>query len=483
MDYRSIINNFKNKKVLVIGDLILDKYVFGISSRISLEAPIPIVNYSNTEYHLGGASNVAKNVTKLGAKTYLVGIIGKDNNGRIIQRLLNKTGINSENIIKDKSKPTTLKTRIVSNNQQLLRIDEECSSEISSDTQDQLLDKLTEIIPSIKPDGIIISDYNKGTVTNKVSIKTIKLAKKFRALVAVDPKGKDFTKYKGANVITPNRREAEIACGHPISDKATLAKTLRRLQNDTESGGVIITKGREGISFIKDKKISHVPTFEKEICDVTGAGDTFISAFTLSVLCSDSWQSAAQIANAASSIVIGKLGTSSLTQNQLLHSLEKGSPSRLKIQNVKDLSIIITERKKRGEKIVFTNGCFDILHTGHIKILRESIKHGDLLVVALNSDESIRRYKSNNKPVVSEADRATIISSFDFVDYVVIFDEDTPLNTIKKLKPDVITKGGDYKKDQVVGKTFVERCGGEVKIIPLEKNRSTSHIIDKIRKS
>lgn len=481
MNYRSVINDFKSKNVLVIGDLILDKYISGTSNRISPEAPVPIISHGETEHQLGGASNVAKNIINLGAETHLIGTTGKDNNGRIILKLLGKEGINPKNIIKDSNKPTTLKTRVISGNQQLLRIDEECISEVSPDIQNQLLDMIHKIIRTSRPDGIIISDYNKGTVTDKICRETIKMAKKSGAFIAVDPKGKDFTKYKGTDVITPNRNESEAVYGQPISDKNILAKALKKIKSDTKAEGVVITKGSDGVSFIKRNKIFNVSTVEKDVYDVTGAGDTFISAFTLSVLCSDSWTIAAKIANAASSVVIDHLGTDSLTRDQLLYEVDKLSFPQ-KIQDIKDLILLLKERRKKGKKIAFTNGCFDILHTGHIKLLRESRKYGDLLVVALNSDRSVRKLKGKHRPIVSENDRATMVSSFDFVDYVIIFNEDTPLSTIRKLRPDVITKGGDYKKEQIVGKNFVESYGGQIRIIPLELNKSTSYFVDRIRK-
>ncbi len=478
MNYRSVINDFKSKKVLVIGDLILDKYISGTSGRISPEAPVPVISHNGTEYQLGGASNVAKNIINLGAETHLIGTAGKDNNGRTITKLLGKAGINPENIIKDSNKPTTLKTRIISGNQQLLRIDEERTSEISSDIQDQLLEMIQKVIRTSNPDAVIISDYNKGTVTDKICRVAIKMAERSGAFIAVDPKGKDFRKYRGANVITPNRNESETVYGKPISDNNVLVKALKKIKSDTGAEGVVITKGSEGVSFIKGNKVFNVPTAEKDVYDVTGAGDTFISAFTLSVLCSGSWTTAAKIANAASSVVIDHLGTGSLTRDQLVNRLSFPE----KIQNIRDLIPVLNERRKKGEKVVFTNGCFDILHTGHIKLLRKSRKYGDLLVVALNSDRSVRKLKGENRPFFSENDRAAIVSEFTCVDYVIIFDEDTPLSTIKKLRPDVITKGADYKKEQIVGKDLVESCGGQVRIVPLEQGRSTSYFADKIRK-
>lgn len=481
MNYRSVINGFKSKNVLVIGDLILDKYISGTSRRISPEAPVPVISHGEIRYHLGGAANVVKNIISLGAKAHLIGTAGKDSNGMTMQKLLGKTGISSAGIIKDSDKPTTLKTRIISDNQQLLRIDEESTCEISSRIENQLLNTIKRFIRTYRPDGIIISDYNKGTVTNKICRETIKMARKSDTFIAVDPKGKDFIKYKGASVITPNRKEAEAAYGRTVPDEKTVIKALKKLKNDTEAEGILITKGKQGVSFIKGNKIFNVPTAERDVYDVTGAGDTFISTFTLSALCSHSWTVAAKIANAAASIAVSHLGTVSLAQDQLLRELDKTSVSQ-KIKDIKDLIPVLAERKKQGEKIAFTNGCFDILHTGHLKLLKESRKCGDLLIVALNSDRSVRKLKGKHRPIVSESDRATMISSFDFVDYVVIFDENTPLKTIRKLKPDVIIKGGDYRKEQVVGKSFVESYGGKIKIVPLEQSISTSYLVDRIKK-
>ena len=480
MNYLSVINDFKNKKVLVIGDLMLDKYLFGTTSRISPEAPVPVISQSRTEYALGGAANVAKNVIDLGAKAYLIGTTGNDNNAVIVQDLLRNSGITSKYILKDRKKPTTLKTRIISDDQQIVRIDEESVNEISSNIQNQLINRISRVIKQNKPDAVIISDYNKGVITRRICKETIKMSKRSGAFIAVDPKGADFSKYEGSNVITPNRKEAEAVFGHTITNNI-MVKALKKIKMLTKAEGILITKGKDGVSLIRNNKIFDIPALKKHVYDVTGAGDTFISVFTLSALCSESWESAARIANIAASIVISNLGTTSVTKDRLTFEIKNLSHSHSKITNIKDLSKVLSVRKKKGDRVVFTNGCFDILHTGHLKVLKESRKLGDILIVALNSDKSVRKLKGKDRPVVSEDDRATMIASFDFVDYVIIFNDDTPLNTVKKLKPDIITKGGDYKREQVIGKSFVEGYGGSLRIIPLEKNKSTSDMLKKIK--
>jgi len=483
MNHLPVINNFKNKKVFVIGDLMLDKYIFGTSIRISPEAPVPVIKQSSIEYTPGGAANVAKNIEDLGASAHLIGITGSDANAAILKRLLIKTSISTKNIITVRNRPTTVKTRIISDDQQIVRIDDECGSQISANTQNQLLSRISRVIRVNKPEAVIISDYNKGVITKKITQETIKLSKKLGAFISVDPKGADFSKYAGSSIVTPNRKEAELVFGQSIPGRTMMVKALKKIKNDINSEGLLITNGKEGVSFIRNNKVFHIPAVKKHVYDVTGAGDTFISAFTLSALCSDSWETAAEIANVAASIVISNLGTTSVSKDQLTTEIEKLSHSYSKVKNLKELSKALSDRRRKREKVVFTNGCFDILHTGHLKILKESRKQGDLLVVALNSDKSVRRLKGKNRPVISEIDRATMISSFNFVDYVVIFNEDTPLKIIREIKPDVITKGGDYKKEQVVGKKYVESYGGKIKIIPLERNKSTSEILDQIKRN
>lgn len=482
MNYSEIINRFKTKKILVVGDIMLDEYILGSSVRISPEAPVPVVNKSGEHFALGGSANVANNLRQLGVKTYLVGLVGKDIQGRKVKSLLKSEGFDEKNILTDSLKPTTLKTRIVSNGQQIARIDNEDSSDVSTNIENQLINRVSKVVRKEKPDAVILSDYNKGLITGKVSKQIIRLAQKCGAFISVDPKGEDFLKYSGADLITPNSKEAELVTGGKLDTEKEVKSTLKKLLTLSKAKSALITRGKDGASYLNsDGKFSSAAARKINVFDVTGAGDTFISVFTLSYIISGSWESSAQIANIASALVVSSFGTTHTNADELLKaSIPDVAGS--KIVKLSGLKKIVSLERKNNKKIVFTNGCFDLLHPGHIKIIRESKKFGDILIVALNSDSSVRKLKGSGRPIVDADERAHLIALMDDVDYVVIFNELTPLKLIKQIKPDIITKGGDYKKNEIVGSDFVNNNGGQVVTIPLLKNHSTSKLINKINK-
>ncbi len=481
MDYLSIIERFSQKKIAVIGDIILDHYIIGNTSRISPEAPVPVIRFEREFFSPGGGANVTLNLKKLEVNTHLIGKVGKDNEGKILKQLLEDYSISPKHILNISTYKTPLKTRLVSNNQHIVRLDRESPVSNSTTIDAKVIKKLSKLHEKLKLDGIIISDYNKGFITTRLVQKIVKFAKKENIIVSADPKSTDFTKYKGVDILTPNLKEASNYCGFEILDDKLVSKALKYIRQNTEIKGTIITRGKDGTSFhTKKQRLKTIPPVNtKDVFDVTGAGDTFISVFTLSYICSGSFEISAKIANAAAGIVVGRLGTSFVTKEELLEELLR-SDGKGKLVSPEQIAHITNNLKSLGKKIVFTNGCFDLIHTGHLKLLRESKKLGDILIVALNTDQSIKRLKGKERPVLELKERISIISALEFVDIVTIFDEDTPLRLIEKVKPHIITKGGDYTEKEVVGKNVVEKYGGKVVIIPLKKGYSTSSIIKKI---
>jgi len=483
MNYSSIIHQFKNKKILVVGDIMLDEYIFGTSTRISPEAPVPVINKSDKLLSPGGSANVANNLKQLGVKTFLVGSVGNDLSGKEIMGLLRSEGLDLKNIIQDSLKPTTVKTRIISNGQQIARIDQEEVCDISVNIQNQVLNRVSKVIRMQKPDAVIISDYNKGLITRKLCKEIIKLARKYKIFISVDPKGDNFSKYNGADLITPNKKEAEIVTSISLKNEKDVKAALKKLRLLSKTKSSIITRGKDGISYLNtSNSYKTVPAQEVNVYDVTGAGDTFISVFTLSFIISDSWDDSAYLANLASSLVVSTVGTTYTTGDELFKATTVKDENS-KVMKLTDLKKIVSASKKSGDKIVFTNGCFDLLHPGHIKIIKESKKLGNTLIVAINSDSSVKKLKGPGRPVVKAAERAHLLALMDEVDFVIIFNELTPLKIIKELKPETITKGGDYKESDIVGSDYVKSLGGSVVTIPLLKNHSTSKLIKNISKN
>ncbi len=484
MSFSSIIKGFSGLRVFVIGDVMLDRYAWGRVTRISPEAPVPVLKISGENFLPGGAANVASNLRGLGASVWVSGVIGRDYEGEKLLELLKEIGVDSRGIILDQKRPTTAKTRLIAESQQIARMDREGACPISDELRDRLMEAIIELVEEHSPHGIIISDYAKGAVREDLSHEVIRLAKSKGIFVAADPKGSDFSKYTETSVLTPNQKEAEEVCGFSIEDEKTLENAMEILLRETRADGVLITRGKRGISFLaQGGGVKTIPSNAKEVFDVTGAGDTVVSAFTLSYLSSKSWEDSVRIANLAAGIVVGRVGTATVTQADLLERFENELYSITgKILSRELLSVALSRPRANGERVVFTNGCFDLFHVGHLRLLREAKNLGDVLVVGINSDDSVKRLKGEGRPLISGNDRAHIIAALDCVNYVTLFHEDTPLELIKLLKPDVLVKGGDYASEAVIGKDFVEGYGGRVCIIPLLEGISTSDLVNKIKK-
>ncbi|MEK6776624.1 MAG: D-glycero-beta-D-manno-heptose-7-phosphate kinase [bacterium] len=478
-EIREILSKVKGRKILVVGDVMVDEYIWGKIERISPEAPIQVVDVQSENALLGGAANVVSNLTGLGARVYLAGVVGRDQKGEFLKERLQEQGVRTQGLVTDPGRPTSTKTRVMGQNQQLLRIDREYKAPLSGVSEDRLLQYVCRQVRDC--DAVILSDYEKGVLTHGVLAGTIRSAREAKKIIVADPKGRDFSRYRGVTCLTPNRKEAEEACGWPVQSKRDILKAAKHLQKVLKSRACLITLGKDGMALLDRKDFTVIPTVAREVYDVSGAGDTVIAVFTLVASSGYDLATAAVLANTAAGIVVGKVGAAKATPQEILdYERDNLDASARKIFMLQDLQDKVRSIQKQGGKVVFTNGCFDLLHVGHIRYLQEARRLGDCLVVGLNSDSSVRRLKGKRRPLISQDERAHILSALDCVDYLVIFDELTPLNLLRRLKPDILVKGGDYKKSEVVGADLVESYGGRVALIPVVKGRSTSDIVKRI---
>lgn len=469
---------FKGKKILVFGDLMLDEHIWSRVTRISPEAPVPIADVVKTTHVPGGCGNVAANITALGATPYLVGIIGNDSSGDKLVKALNKAKIPTAHLLRDNDRPTILKSRIIAASQQMVRVDREDRTLVSPLLAKKITARLKELIPRV--DAVIISDYEKGLVTPALCQFLIKLAHRHKKPVAVDPKGFDYAKYRGTTIITPNQKEAALAAKIVIRDETDLKKAGQSLLRAVRSRYVLITRGKAGMSLFDQKGPTHIPAIPREVFDITGAGDAVIATLSLALTAGAPMKQACAIANYAGSIVVGKIGTAPCSLAELEVALEGREPIARKIKLRQEMAAIARSLRAEGNKIVFTNGCFDILHLGHVRYLREAKKLGDILIVGVNTDASVSALKGPERPYVSELERAEILASLECVDFVVLFSELRPDNLLKAISPQIHVKGGDYKASELPEKKLVEALGGQVVVIPPIKGRSTTNIVAKI---
>lgn len=462
---------FSNARVLVAGDVMLDRYWFGTTKRISPEAPVPVVNIGPEETRPGGAGNVALNLAKLGVKTQLIAMTGEDEAALCLKTDLEQAGVIAS-LQTSAAHPTITKLRVLSQQQQLIRLDFE--SPFSDKDLQSLIPTITEALNNT--DVLLLSDYGKGIVT--IIPELIKAAKERNIPVLVDPKSDDFSIYQGATLITPNRMEFEKANGITTSRENMIARAQTAItQLNLEA--FLITLGEEGMLLVQKNGDSHHLSAEsKEVFDVTGAGDTVISMMAAALATGESLKSAMKLANAAASVVVSKLGAATVSTNELLDALHQNKPP--KIHSLEVLKDKCLDWKASGNTIAFTNGCFDILHAGHIKTFDEAKKMGDKLIVAVNSDLSVQKLKGNKRPIVALDDRLALLASIQAIDAIIAFDDDTPIELINCLTPDVLVKGGDYTTDTIVGAGWVEKNGGKVITVPLKEGISTSLIIEKI---
>ncbi len=467
---------FQEARVLVVGDVMLDRYYHGSANRISPEAPVPVVRVSNQEDRPGGAGNVALNIAALGGAATLVGVVGTDATAEDLGARLSAAGVRCEFLV-SQDKPTITKLRVISQHQQLLRMD----FEQPFDAQDvaDLQPRFESVLESAQV--VIVSDYAKGALQDVPAI--IRAARAAGKPVIVDPKGSDFEKYRGATLITPNLHEFETVVGHCSTEQELITKGLA-LMTELALEAILITRGESGMTLLRPNKAElHLPARAQEVFDVTGAGDTVISVLAASLAAGEDFAEATALANLAASLAVGKLGTAAISGPELRRAVHSDSASGRGVMSAEQLRSAVEEAKAHGERIVFTNGCFDIIHAGHVGYLAEARKLGDRLVVAINDDASVTRLKGAGRPINPVERRLAVLAGLEAVDWVVSFSEDTPEALLHEIKPDVLVKGGDYSIEQVVGGEFVLSYGGEVRSLDFLDDCSTSAIVEKMRET
>ncbi len=478
----SLFSRIGTVRCLVVGDLMLDEYLWGKTERISPEAPVQVVDVIREELRLGGAGNVVNNLAAMGAQVMVCSVVGQDDNGQTLLERFENKGVATDGIFRDPQRHTSRKTRVVASHQQIVRIDRESREPLSADMEADLCSWLSRHVPQV--DVVLLSDYHKGVLTPRLIETVIASARPASIPVLVDPKGSDYRRYRGATILTPNRKEAEAASGIRVTDLPSLEQAANCIMAAAELPHLLITRSEEGMSlFSRDRQATalHIATVAREVFDVSGAGDTVLAALAAGIAAGLEMADAASLANIAAGIAVGKLGTSTVSPQEIIAALAAGqNDSDAKIKNRDVLAPLIAAEKERGQQIIFTNGCFDLLHAGHVKYLQKARGLGDLLILGLNSDASVRRLKGAKRPLINQEERAHLLAALVCIDYVVIFDEDTPLELITALKPHVLVKDGDYTADDVVGKDLVESYGGHVELVSFVDGKSTTSVIERI---
>lgn len=464
--------------VWVVGDIILDEYIMGDANRVSPEAPVPVVRVRNTDHRLGGAANVAGQVAVLGARAMLAGVIGQDEAANTIVKLCEKSGIDTHAIRRLADRASSRKLRVLAQQQQLVRLDWEDTAASPVGLGHEIVELLAA---GPAPDVVILSDYAKGMLTPELIDSVTHVAASAGVRVIVDPKRSDFSAYRGASVITPNLHELEIATGSTFDpgDMESIAAAARSLAQVAGAEALVVTLGAHGMLVVPvDESHQTVPAWRRSVFDTTGAGDTVVALVAVALAAGATLLEAAQIANAAASITVGSVGTVSVESDEIIGVL--AARQTRKVFDRDGLAARVRRWRGEGRRIVFANGCFDLLHAGHLSLLHEAARRGDILIVGINSDASIGRLKGPRRPLIPESERAAMLAALECVDAVTIFAEDTPLELLQAIRPDVLVKGQDYRIDQVVGHELVESGGGQVVLVPLLPERSTTALIDRI---
>ena len=483
-----ILEAIEQPTLFVIGDLILDRYVFGSVDRVSQEAPIQVLKVDHTEENVrpGGAGCVMLNLCHLNARVVACGVIGRDDVGSKLKAALEKAGARTSAVLSDRHRPTPLKTRYLGYvqsahraEQHLLRVDQEETHEIPRALRERIIKHIKRAVPSC--DAVVVADYNKGLLSRSVLKAVFAAAKRAGIPVVVDPKREDFSIYEGATCVTPNRFETQVATGLPVTTK-TAADGADKLIRKHGFEHVVVTMDKEGMLVASRRgRPRLVKTTPRDVTDVTGAGDMVISVLALAVAAGADYVSAARLANVAAGIEVSKIGVAPVSRAEIARELHlQREDMSDKIISQDDIADILKTFRQRSETVVFTNGCFDLIHPGHVQYLEFAKRHGDVLVIGLNTDRSVRKIKGEKRPILSEQERARVLAGLASVDYIVLFDEPTPARLIRKVRPDVLVKGEDWRKKGVVGQDFVEKNGGKVVLAPLTKGASTTDIIQRI---
>ncbi len=475
-----LLDGFHSAQVLVIGDVMLDRFVYGSVERISPEAPIPVVHVARQSDMPGGAANVARNVAAMGARAILLGVVGDDAWAADLRvQIVASPEIMAELIV-DASRPTTVKTRYVAEGQQVMRADRESRAAVDADVERRLIAAFARAIDTVSV--VLLSDYAKGVLSDSVTRAVIDIATKAGKTVIVDPKNNDFGKYRGATVIKPNKAELQVACGHPCSTQDEVVAGARHVLAQGICSALVVTRGKDGMSVIgADATTAHLPTAAQQVFDVSGAGDTAMAALALGLAAGGRIAEAASLANIAAGLAVGKRGTATVSTGEMIAELRPADQSQgaQKVFSLEAILHLVGRWRDQNLKIAFTNGCFDLLHPGHVGLLEHARRAADRLIVGLNADSSVRRLKGPNRPVQSEVARATVLAAMGSVDAVVIFADDEPLELIDKISPDVLVKGADYQPDQVVGADLVISRGGRVLLAPLVPGHSTASTVQR----
>lgn len=475
-----ILRSIGSPRVLVVGDLILDQYVLGSVERVSPEAPIQVLAVREEQYRLGGAANVANNLVRLGARVCCAGVVGADEVGRRLLGELRGAGVDVSAVVRDPSRPTPLKTRMIAHHQHMLRVDRERTHPLMHTVEAQLARRVKKA--ARRADLVLLSDYAKGTLTDRVL--ALFRERTIRGVpVIIDPKGQDYTRYRGATAITPNEAEASLATGIQIRDDESLRAAAKRLLEALSLRFIVITRGERGMYLLEwNGKEVVVPSEAREVFDVTGAGDTVLATLGLVVAAGHPPEPAVRLANTAGGLKVEKLGTATLTRDELLGRLEEHHRAiEGKVLSARRLATVIEAHRAVGKSVVFTNGCFDLIHAGHVRSIRFARSQGDVVVVAINSDAGVKRLKGAGRPILPAAERAEMLAALEDVDYVTVFNEPTPVRLLRLLKPDVLVKGGAYGHEGVVGHEVVEKYGGRIALAPMVQGLSTTDLMKRIR--
>jgi len=475
-----MINDFNFGRVAIIGDLLLDCYINGSVDRISPEAPVPVLLRAQHTAVPGGAANVAMNAAALGCEVMLIGLVGQDSSADVLTGTLARTkGIDTTFVVADPDWTTITKTRVLSGRQQIVRIDEEIVKTPSDSARAQLISSALAAVEMA--DVVVCSDYAKGVLTDEV-LRAVIAASNARGIpVLIDPKRKDLSVYQGAYLITPNRRELTESTGLPLRTDAEI-EYAAHVAAEQFGGNVLVTRSEEGMTLFRSNgSVTHAQVRKSEVYDVSGAGDTVVATLASVLSAGQDLETAVIIATSAASIVVSKLGTATVSRAELSAALMAEMREDGATVIIDRARAVIAEWHHHGARVVFTNGCFDLMHPGHIALMKAAAEQGDKLIVAINSDASVQRLKGPSRPLQDQQARATVIGALRYVDMVVIFDEDTPLETIQALQPDVVVKGADYQEHQVVGGDFVKSYGGKVVLVDLVAGRSTTSIVRKMQ--
>jgi D-beta-D-heptose 7-phosphate kinase / D-beta-D-heptose 1-phosphate adenosyltransferase len=483
-DFEVLSRAITGQTVLCVGDLMLDEFVYGEVSRISPEAPAPVIAVQRSEMNIGGAGNVARNIASLGARCVFIGLIGDDDAGRTLRAALAQQSLLESVLICDSARPTTRKVRFVSEHfsSHMLRADWELAAPASSGIEQQLIDAILPRLPDA--DIVLLSDYAKGVLTARVIRNVIDAARKLGKRVIVDPKSANLAIYRGATLLKPNRKEFAEATRSRV-DSADIAEAARDAMTLADCEAILVTQGEHGMTLAqRGGEAIHVPAHAVKVRDGSGAGDTVAAALAVALAAGADWETALRMANAAAAVAVSKKGTAVVTPAELRRMILPSASLAAEEKIVAaggDLDAHLEAWRKQDQRIGFTNGCFDILHPGHVKVLTAARGACDRLVVGLNSDASVKRLKGEGRPVQAERARAEVLAALEAVDLVVIFGEDTPINLITQIKPSVLVKGGDYVRTEVVGHEIVEANGGEVLLVEILPGFSTTSLVKRAR--